>query len=255
MTEPGPGCPPRYCGRVALVVGGSRGIGAAIVRRIHAEGGLVVVTGRSTAPLNTLRDELGPTRVLVYTGNAADPHNPGDTVRMVMEQAGRLDLLVNNAAISPTFGATLDVPDDTVESVLTRNAAVPLRWIRACRSALAQDQGAIVNISSMAGVRSVAGLGVYGASKAALIRLSGQLAAELAPDIRVNCVVPGVVRTDLIRHRTDDQLAEMSRAYPLGRLGRPEDVAAAVAYLGSSDAAWVTGQALVVDGGLSSGHL
>jgi 3-oxoacyl-[acyl-carrier protein] reductase len=240
-------------GRVALVTGASRGIGLAIARRIVAEGGRVCVTARKEDGLREAVAALGGApHAIGVTGRADDQEHPASTVARVLAEYGRLDLLVNNAGINPAYGPLLDLDYGAARKTLEVNVIAALAWVRAAhRGWLGAHGGAVVNVASVAGLRPSSGIGFYGVSKAALIQLTAQLAIELGPAVRVNAVAPAVVRTRFATALYEGREEQVAAAYPLGRLGEPADVAAAVAYLASDDAAWVTGQTLVVDGGIT----
>jgi NAD(P)-dependent dehydrogenase (short-subunit alcohol dehydrogenase family) len=241
----------RFTGQVALVTGASRGIGLAVAQRIVAEGGRVCLTARNQDGLRAAVDALGgPAHAIAVAGKADDESHQLSTVERIMAEYGRLDVLVNNTGINPAFGPLLDLDPGAARKILEVNVVAALSWVRvAHRAFFGGHGGAVVNVASVAGLRPAAGLGFYGVSKAALIQLTAQLATELAPRVRVNAVAPAVVRTRFASALFEGREAEVSAGYPLGRLGVPEDVAAAVAYLASADAAWVTGQTLVLDGG------
>lgn len=235
----------RFEDRVALITGASRGIGLAIAQRIVDEGGRVCVTGRKPDGLAAAVDALGPSVAMSVAGRADDPEHQAATVAAVRERFGRLDILVNNTGINPTFGPILDVDPGAARKILDVNVLAALSWVRHASPKV------VVNVASLAGVRPAPGIGLYAVSKAALIHLTQQLAIELAPDVRVNAVAPAVVKTRFATALYEGREEQVAAGYPLGRLGQPEDVAAAVAYFASDDAAWVTGQVLVLDGGLS----
>ncbi len=239
--------------RVALVTGSSRGIGLAIAQRLVQDGWQVCLTARTPEPLDAAARELGgPERVIAVPGKGDDPAHQADAIARTITAFGRLDLLVNNTGINPVYGPLLGQDPGAVRKVFEVNVFGVLGWIRAAHDAwLGAHGGAVVNVSSIAGLQPAEGLGAYAMSKAALIHLTRQLAIELAPGIRVNAVAPAVVRTQFARRLFEGHEEELSKRYPMGRLGNPEDVAGAVAYLASPDAAWVTGQTLVLDGGLT----
>ncbi|RCV48488.1 SDR family oxidoreductase [Marinitenerispora sediminis] len=243
----------RFEGRVAVVTGASRGIGLAVARRIVAEGGRVAVTARTPGPLEEAVAELGGAEhALGVAGRAHDPAHREEAVARAVEAFGRIDVLVNNTGVNPVFGPVLDADPAAMAKVFEVNVIAAAGWVGAVHRAwTAANGGAVVNVASMAGTHASPGIGVYGASKAALINLTRQLAAELAPGVRVNAVAPAVVRTRFAEALYAEHEEEVAAGYPLRRIGRPEDVAAAVAYLASDDAAWVTGQVLTLDGGRS----
>jgi NAD(P)-dependent dehydrogenase (short-subunit alcohol dehydrogenase family) len=239
--------------RVAVVTGASRGIGLAIAQRLVRDGWRVCLTARTPDPLAAAADGLGgPERAIAVPGKADDAAHQADAVARTVAAFGRLDLLVNNTGINPVYGPLLGQDPAAVRKVFEVNVFGVLGWIRQAYDAwLGAHGGAVVNVSSIAGLQPAEGLGAYAMSKAALIHLTRQLAIELAPGIRVNAVAPAVVRTQFARRLFEGHEEELSKRYPLGRLGVPDDVAGAVAYLASPDAAWVTGQTLVLDGGLT----
>jgi 3-oxoacyl-[acyl-carrier protein] reductase len=248
----------RFAGRVALVTGASRGIGLAVAARIVAEGGRVCVTARKEDGLRTAVDELnaasgdGTLRAIGVAGKADDESHQLSTVERVLADFGRLDVLVNNTGINPSYGPLLETDVSAARKTLDVNVVAALSWVRVAYHAfLGEHGGAVVNVASVAGLRPAAGIGLYAVSKAALIHLTAQLAAELAPAIRVNAVAPAVVKTRFATALFEGREDEVSRAYPMRRLGVPEDVAGTVAYLASDDASWITGQTIVVDGGLT----
>ena len=170
-----------------------------------------------------------------------------------MREFGRIDVLVNNTGINPAYGPLTELDESAARKIMDVNVLSALSWTRhALDAGLGADgSGAIVNVASVAGLAPSPGIGYYGVSKSALIGLTMQLAAELSPRVRVNAVAPAVVKTRFAEALYVDHEAEAAAAYPLGRLGEPEDIGAAVAFLASPDAAWITGQTLVIDGGLS----
>lgn len=242
-------------GRVALVTGASRGIGLAVATELVARGARVCITARTAETLAEAVEKLGaPERALAVPGKADDPAHQEEAVARTLESFGRLDMLVNNTGINPVFGSVLDVEQSAAAKIFAVNVLAPIAWTKRARDAwMGEHGGAIVNVASIAGLQASPGIGMYGVSKAALIRLTVELATELGPGIRVNAVAPAVVKTRFATALYEGREEEAAKAYPLKRLGVPEDIAGAVAYLLSDDAGWVTGQTLVLDGGLLTG--
>lgn len=237
---------------VTLVTGASRGIGYATAARLVARGGKVAITGRNRERLEAAAKELGPERqVLAIAGDSADPSHRVDAVAAVMARFGRIDALVNNTGINPLYGPLAQADLEAVGRIFITNVVAALGWTQEVYRAFMHVQGGtIVNVASAAGLRSADGIGAYGASKAALIHLTRQLAAELGPEVRVNAVAPAVVRTNFAKPLYSERETDVSSAYPLGRIGMPEDVAGAIAFLVSPEAGWISGETLVLDGGL-----
>ncbi|MDT9593935.1 SDR family oxidoreductase [Nocardioides zeae] len=244
---------PGLAGKTAIVTGASRGIGLAVAQRLVDEGARVVITARNTEALDEAVAELGgPDKALAVAGRADDPEHQADAVARAIETFGSLDLLVNNTGINPVYGSLMELDLDAARKILEVNAIGTLGWTQHAVGAWMKDHGgAVVNVVSVAGLRPAPGIGFYGASKALLVHLTEELAVELGPDVRVNAVAPAVVKTRFAEALYSGREEEVAAAYPLRRLGLPEDVAGAVAYLLSDDAAWTTGQTLVVDGGLT----
>jgi NAD(P)-dependent dehydrogenase (short-subunit alcohol dehydrogenase family) len=242
----------RFTDRVAVVTGASRGIGLAIAARIVAEGGRVLITARKAEGLQAALEQLGgPDRAAYVAGRADDPEHRAEVFATVTERFGRLDVLVNNTGINPAYGPLTDIDESAARKIMDVNVLAALSWARqALTAGLGSREGAaIVNIASVAGLHPAPGIAYYGVSKSALIGLSVQLAAELAPRVRVNAIAPAVVKTKFAAALYEADEAAAAAQYPLGRLGDPADVGAAAAFLASDDAAWITGQTLVVDGG------
>jgi NAD(P)-dependent dehydrogenase (short-subunit alcohol dehydrogenase family) len=238
----------RFADRVALITGGSRGIGFAVAQRLIDEGASVVITGRKQESLDAAIAELGP-RASAIAGKADDPDHRADVFAHIADRHGRLDHLVNNAGINPSYGPVLEVDPGIAHKILAVNVIGTLEWTRdAVAAGLSRS---VVNLSSISGLSAAPNIAFYGVSKAAIINLTIQLAHELAPGIRVNAVAPAVIKTAFARALYEGREAEVSATYPLKRLGEPADVAGPVAFLLSEDAAWITGQTVVIDGGSS----
>jgi 3-oxoacyl-[acyl-carrier protein] reductase len=237
-------------GRTALVTGASGGIGGAIARRLHAQGARVVLTGRRREALEELASELGE-RVTVEPCDLAEPDAPDRLVKAV-EQGGELDILVNNAGLTRDSLA-LRLKDEDWQTVLDVNLSAGFRLIRgALRGMLKRRFGRIVSITSIVAVTGNPGQANYAAAKAGMIGMSKALAAEVAArGITVNCVAPGFIETAMTAVLGAEQRARLLQQIPIGRLGSGADVAAAVGYLASPEAAYVTGQTLHVNGGMA----
>ena len=238
--------------RVAIVTGASRGIGLAIAQALVDRGIRVCLTGRNEEPLAAAAAQLGADRATFVTGRAHDSEHQDQVIETVMRTYGRIDYLVNNVGTNPVAAAAIDTSLDAVRKVFDINVFAALEWTRKVHRAwMGEHGGAIVNVTSAAGLRPTPLIGIYGMSKAALKYLTELLAVELAPKVRVNAVAPAVVKTVFARALYEGHEEQTAAAYPLRRLGVPSDVAGAVAYLLSDEASWVTGQTLVLDGGLT----
>jgi 3-oxoacyl-[acyl-carrier protein] reductase len=243
----------RFAGRTAIVTGASRGIGLAVAERLVADGARVVITGRKRAALDEAVARLGgPDHAIGVAGAADNADHQAETVKRAIDVFGSADLLVNNTGINPMYGPMIEMDLVAARKIVEVNCLAALSWVQLVHQAWMKEHGgAIVNVSSVAGIRPSPGIGFYGASKAMLTRITAELAVELAPDIRVNAVAPAVVKTTFATALYDGREAQVAAAYPLKRLGVPEDIGGVVAFLLSPDAAWMTGQLLVVDGGLT----
>lgn len=242
----------RFAGRTAIVTGASRGIGLAIAQRLVAEGARVVVTGRKQPALDDAVAELGgPTVALGVAGHAADPAHQAATVAAAIDTFGRADFLVNNTGINPVYGPLMRLDLDAARKIVDVNCIAAVSWLQQVHRAwLREHGGAVVNVASVAGLRPAPGIAFYGASKAMLVHLTEELAVELGPGVRVNAVAPAVVRTRFATALYEGREEQVTAGYPLGRLGEPRDIGSVVAFLLSDDAGWLTGQTVVVDGGL-----
>ncbi|GAA2006293.1 MULTISPECIES: SDR family oxidoreductase [Nocardioides] len=243
-------------GRTAVVTGASRGIGLAVAQRLVAEGARVCVTARKPEALEEAVASLGgPDHAIGVAGNAGDAAHRDEAVARTLEAFGSVDLLVNNTGINPAYGPLMALDLDAARKIVDVNVVAALGWVQvAHRAWMGEHGGAVVNVASVAGVSSAPGIAMYGASKAMLIHLTKDLAVELGPSVRVNAVAPAVVKTRFAEALFEGREEEVAATYPLRRLGVPDDVAGAVAFLLSEEASWLTGQTVVLDGGVTLAH-
>jgi len=241
----------RLDGKSALVTGASGGIGAAIARSLHAQGANVVLSGTRREVLDTLAEELGD-RAHVCPADLTYPEAADALIEAAEAAAGPLWALVNNAGLTRD-GLAMRMTDEAFQTVLDVDLAAPFRLTRAAlRGMLRRRAGRIVNISSIVGATGNPGQANYAAAKAGLVGMSKSLAQEVAPrGITVNVVAPGFIVTPMTDVLSDAQKEKLTGAIPLARLGQPADIAAAVLYLASEEAGWVTGATLHVNGGMA----
>jgi NAD(P)-dependent dehydrogenase (short-subunit alcohol dehydrogenase family) len=242
-------------GRVALVTGASRGIGSAIAEILAEHGAQVVLSSRKQADLDAEAERINglyPERATAIAAHAGRPEDLERLVEGVMERFSRIDILVNNAGTNPYFGpllgAELAAWDKTFE-VNLRGVFVLTKLV--WQASMEERGGAIVNVASIGGLRPGIGLGVYNVTKAGVIMLTRQLARELGAKVRVNAVAPGLVKTRFAEALWGNQeiLDRVLAENPMGRVGIPDEVAAAVLFLASDAASYVNGEVLVIDGG------
>jgi NAD(P)-dependent dehydrogenase (short-subunit alcohol dehydrogenase family) len=188
--------------------------------------------------------------VLAFAAHAATADQAQACVDAAVARFGQIDVLVNNAGTNPYFGPVLDIDEVRAEKIVRLNQFGPVLWSRlALKASMAEHGGTIVNVASVGGLLTEPGIGYYNATKAALIHLTRQMAAELAPGVRVNAVAPGIVRTHLAKTLWENYETQLNEALPLKRIGEPDDIAGVITFLASDASRWMTGQTLVVDGG------
>ena len=238
-------------GKTALVTGATGGIGAAIARALHAQGARVALTGRREAELAALAGELGE-RAFVAAADLSDPVAPAALVEKVEAEFGALDILVNNAGLTRD-GLALRMGDKDWSDVIEVDLTAPFRLARASlRGMMKRRSGRIISIASIVGVTGNPGQANYAAAKAGLIGMSKALAQEVAPrGVTVNVVAPGFIQTAMTDALNDAQKAALMGRIPMGKMGSVADIAAAVTYLASEEASWVTGVTLHVNGGMA----
>jgi NAD(P)-dependent dehydrogenase (short-subunit alcohol dehydrogenase family) len=242
---------PELSGKVALITGASRGIGYGVAEALVARGDRLCITGRNEEALKEAVEKLGSERVIGVAGKAHDLEHQTEAVGRAMEAFGRIDFLVNNAGTNPVFGPIADLDLSVARKVFETNVISALGFAQKTWHAWQKDNGgAVVNIASVAGLAPSPFIGAYGVSKAALINLTQQLAHEFAPRVRVNAIAPAVVKTKFAQALYEGREEEAAASYPLGRLGVPADIGGAAAFLTSGQSDWITGQTLVVDGGI-----
>jgi len=238
-------------GKLALVTGASGGIGGDIARALHGQGATVTLSGTRAEKLEALKGELGD-RAHIATCNLKDSADVDALPGKAVEAMGGLDILVNNAGLTRD-NLFMRMKDDEWDEVIQVNLTAAFRLARASlRGMMKARWGRIISITSVVGTMGNPGQGNYAATKAGLVGMSKSLAQEVASrNITVNCVAPGFIETAMTEALTDDQKAAINGTIPAGRMGQGVDVAAAVAYLASNEAAYMTGQTLHVNGGMA----
>jgi hypothetical protein len=246
-------------GKVALVTGSTKGIGEAIVRRLAEHGANVVVSSRKADACRRVADEIngaqGREAAVPIPCNINYKEQLQNLVRETRAKWGRIDVLVCNAALNPYFGPHMDIPDEAFDKIMGANVRSN-HWL--CQLVLPEmverKDGSIVIVSSIGGMKGSAVIGAYCISKAADFQLARNIAVEYGPyNIRANCIAPGLVKTDFARALWEDpnRLEYSTRNAPLRRIGEPDEIAGAAVFLASRAGSFMTGQALVIDGGVT----
>ena len=245
----------RLDGKVALVTGASKGIGLAIAQGFAEAGASVMLTSRKPDGLEAAVASIKPSgdgQLAWRAANAGDEDAPDAVVGETLSRFGAVDILVNNAATNPYMGPTLGISASQMDKTHQVNQRAIVLWTAAVwRQWMEAHGGSVINIASIGGMHTDAGaIGYYNATKAAVIHLTKQLANELAPSVRVNGIAPGLVKTDFARALWERNEEAVARTLPLRRLGEPGDIGGTAVFLASSEASWLTGQTIVVDGGM-----
>ena len=246
-------------GKVAIVTGSSRGIGRAIAERLAEHGAQVTISSRKAAACQDVADGINarhPDRAIVIPANISSKEDLQTLVDETTAQRGKVDIVVCNAATNPYYGPLSGISDEQFRKVLDSNI-IAQHWLiqMVLPQMIARQDGAIIIISSIGGIRGSDVIGAYNISKAADLMLAKNLAQEVGKhNIRVNCIAPGLVKTDFARALWDSPDAEASSIShnPMGRLGVPDDIAGGAVFLASRAGAWVNGHGLVIDGGTVS---
>jgi NAD(P)-dependent dehydrogenase (short-subunit alcohol dehydrogenase family) len=240
----------RLDGKTALVTGASKGIGFAIAKAMAESGAKVMLSSRKQEQLEKAAAEIDG-EVDVFAANAGEPDQAEAAIGATLQRFGSLDVLVNNAATNPHFGKAIDVDLPRFDKTFQVNLRGLLVWTQlAYRQWMQEHGGNVINIASIGGMHYGSFIGVYDTTKAAVIYLTKHLAAELSPQVRVNAIAPGLVKTDFAKALYESGEEAVAAMVPLKRLGVPDDIAPAAVFLASDAASWVTGEVLVVDGGM-----
>lgn len=246
----------RFAGKTVIVTGSSTGIGEGIARRFHAEGANVVINARNAEKCAAVAQALGEERTLVVAGDVSQSAFADAIVARTVERFGALDCLVNNAGVADQ-GMLHKMSDAQIDRVIDINVKGVLYMSRAAIPRLKETQGSIINISSVSGTGGDSMLPLYNASKGAVTNLTRGLALQLGPaGVRVNTINPSVTRSDMVDGILGNEgaMQMVMNRMALKRVGEPEDIAAACAFLASEDASFITGVNLPVDGGVSASN-
>ena len=241
-------------GKIAIVTGGSKGIGLGIAKTFAENGATVIITGRNKNDLDKVSSNSP--KFLGIVSDVRDSDQVNDLIDTIIEKFGRIDVLVNNAGILPRIKKLHEIDEKEWDDVIDTNLTGPFRITKAVIPHLQKNGGSVINISSDAGLKAYPGFNAdaYSATKAALILLTKSWALQYAKDkIRVNCICPGVVDTDMTKpfYKTEKDKEFINAEHPIGRMGTPEDIAKAALYFATDDSSWTTGAILAVDGGES----
>lgn len=246
-------------GRVAVITGSSRGIGRAIAERLAEHGAHVVISSRKAAPCDevaeAINEKYGAGRAIAVPANIASREDLQRLVDETNRVFGKIDILVCNAASNPYAGPMSGISDEQFFKILQNNV-VSNHWLiqMAAPQMLERRDGSIIIVSSIGGLRGNALIGAYNISKAADFQLARNLAVEFGPSgVRVNCIAPGLIQTDFARYLWENPeiLQATTDPMPMKRIGQPDEIAGAAVYLASPASSYMTGQALVVDGGIT----
>ncbi len=245
----------RLDGKVALVTGGSRGIGRAIAQTFVESGASVMITSRKSESLAEVCKEIGGP-ISYFEANAGEPDQVDQCVQHTLKILSKIDVLVSNAATNPYMGPMIDIDLPRADKTVQVNQRALLVWAQSVwKHWMAENGGNIINMASIGGITVEPGIGYYNVTKAAVIHMTRQLAYELQPNVRVNAIAPGLVKTDFARSLWEPAEAAIAPRIPLRRLGEPQDIANAALFLACEASSWMTGQTIVVDGGaLVGGH-
>lgn len=242
----------RLDGKVAVVTGGSRGIGKGIAKAYVEAGGNVMLVSRKAETLEATAAELAGTGgdVAVFPAHVGRPEDAEACMQACLDRWGSVDILVNNAATNPYAGPTIDCDLSRWDKTHEVNLRGPFAWTQAAwKASMKERGGCVINIASAGAFLTSSQLGVYGTFKAAMVYLTKQLASELGPNVRVNCIAPGLIKTDFAKILWEGERgAKVAEIYPLKRLGEPYDIGEAALFL-AAGAGWMTGQTLLFDGG------
>ena len=238
-------------GKTALVTGASGGIGEAIAKTLHDQGATVAISGTRREKLEEVASNLNSDRVHITPCNLSDREAVNALIGQAEEAMGKVDILVNNAGITKD-NLFMRMKDDEWDDVIAVNLTAAFTLMRgAIRGMMKNRSGRIVNIASISGVIGNPGQPNYSASKAGLVGMSKSLAREIAPrGITVNCIAPGFITTPMTGELNEKQVEQIAQAIPSGTFGEPDDIAAAVLYLSSDEAKYMTGQTLHINGGM-----